>query len=324
MKRIILFAFAGLLALGLGSCKKEDNNGNNNGGSSQSCKLKSIKEEILVAGSPLSYSGFVLYYDGDKIVKANFIDSVTGNEDTTSYALLSYNSGNLTDVKLYQKGALTINFNNAYNSSNKITQRDYSINSPFGLVDINQKYFYDANGRVSYTVRSTTIDNFPGVGKVVSKDSGIFLNYNSKGRPAGLITYRSSETSMGVQPYSFQEEYSYEYDANGNRIKESSKSDIAEPFKVNFTATFDLTKTPGDAEIAYKLLTRLVPEDWTDPNLTSKDIDVNLKTSHTDVTDTGNETTTTTYTFNSRNSPITAKETGPEQTKNTAYTYECK
>lgn len=324
MKKIILLAFAGLL-LAAASCKKEENNGNNNnGGGVQNCKLKSIKEEIAATGSPLSYGGFVLYYDGDKIVKANFIDSVTGNEDTTSYALLSYSSGNLTDVKLYQKGSLTINFNNAFNSANKITQRDYSINSPFGMVDINQKYFYDANGRVSYTVRTTTIDNFPGVGQVISKDSGIFSNYNSKGRPQGLITYRSTETSMGTQPYSFQEEYAYEYDGNGNRTKESSKSDVSEPLKVSFTAVFDLSKTTGDAEAAYKLITKLVPDEWSDPNLDSKDIDVNLKTSHTDVTDTGNETITTTYTFNTRNSPATAKETGPEQTKNTTYTYECK
>lgn len=318
-----MFAFAGLL-LAAASCKKDENNGNNNGGSSQNCKLKSIKEEIAVTGSPLSYGGFVLYYNDDKIVKANFIDSVTGNEDTTSYALLSYNGRNLTDVKLYQKGALTINFSNAFNSANKITQRDYSINSPFGLVDINQKYFYDANGRVSYTVRTTTIDNFPGVGKVVSKDSGIFLNYNSKGRPAGLITYRSSETSMGTQPYSLQDEYSYEYDGNGNRTKESSKSDVSEPFKVSFTAVFDLSKTAGDADAAYKLITKLVPDEWSDPNIDSKDIDVNLKTSHTDVTDTGNETITTTYTFNTRNSPATSKEISPTETTNTTYTYECK
>lgn len=323
MKKLILFSIALSLLIGFNACKKD--NDNNNGTPSTTCKLKSLKEVITSNGNPTQYGGFVLYYDNADIInKAVFIDSTTGNEDSTSYALLSYSSDNLTDVKIFQQGQQVVNFSMTYSTQNKIEQRFFDINTPFGLAKISQTYFYDNNGNIEYSIRRTQIDNFPGIGKVINKDSARYLNYNSFGRPSGVVVYNSRTSNQGTQPYTYSEEIAYQYDAHGNRIKTSSKSAVNEPFEETYSATFDAEKTPGEAKEAYTLLTKLFNQDWDDPNLDSKDIDVNLKLSETNTDNGSSETTTFAYTFNDKGNPATSKETSQTEVKNSTYTYMCK
>lgn len=327
MKKLTLLAFALSLLAGLNACKKDDDKNNNgNPAPVETCKLKSIKEITTSQGNPAEYGGFVLYYDNsNKITRANFIDSITGNEDSTSYALLSYSGGNLTDVKIFRQSQQVVNFAMTYTTQNKVEQRFFDINTPFGLAKISQNYFYNTNGTIDYCIRRTEIDNIPGVGKVINKDSARYNNYNSFGRPTGIVIYRST-TSMqgGTQPYSFSEEIAYEYDTKGNRTKTLTKDKASDPLSTEYIATFDLSKTAGDATEAYTLITKLFNQDWDDPNLDSKDIDQNLIVSETEI-DNGNiETKTTTYTFNTKGSPAISTETGSSETKNTTYTYWCK
>lgn len=328
MKKQTLFLVAFVVATCFSACKKDnDSGGGNDGGTTPqtNCKLKSIKETITATGSPTSYSGFVLYYDAKDIInRANFIDSTTGKEDSTSYALLSRNSGNLTDVKVFQKGTASINFAMTYSTQDKVEQRFLDLPTPFGLAKIEQTYFYDSKGYISYTVRRTEID-IPNIGKIINKDSALYQNYNSFGRPEGVIVYNSVTTQQGTQPYEFSEEIKYEYDAKGNRTKISTKEDVGDPFKVTYEATFDANKTAGEGEEAYKLLTKLFIDDWDDPNLNSSDIDNNLIVSETEYDANGQgETKTTTYTFNDKGNPASSVAKATGETTNTDFTYWCK
>lgn len=325
MKKLILVTIIFISVLGFNACKKDNDNNNGSPTPNTTCKLKSIKEVITANGKPNQYGGFVLYYDNAAIInKAVFIDSLTGNEDSTSYALLSYSGGNLTDVKVFQQGQQLVNFAMTYSTQNKVEQRFFDINTPFGLAKVSQTYFYDNNGHIEYSIRRTQIDNFPVLGKVINKDSARYLNYNSFGRPLGVVVYNSRTSSQGSQPYSYSEEIAYQYDANGNLVKTSSKSAINDPFVETYSATFDAQKTPGDAKEAYILLTKLFVDNWEDPNLNTTDIDVNLRLTETNTDNGVSETKTSIFTFNDKGSPATSQETSPTEVKNTTYTYTCK
>lgn len=325
MKKIILLSLAAVFALGLNSCKKDDDNGGNNNPTT-TCYLKSSKETITKAGQANQYGGFVIYYDGaNNITRANFIDSISGNEDSTSYVLLSYNNGYITDTKVYQKGQLFVSISNVINSAGKITQRDMSIDTEVGYATIKQTYTYGANGSITASIRTTTVDNVPTLGKVISKDSALFSNYNSFGRVASITIYNSfSSTLSGPGSYEFSKEIAYEYDSKGNRTKESSKAAITDPFEVDRIAAFDQTKTAGDAETAYRIISRLFAEDWADPNIKSKDFDTNLSASETTYASGTPTSNNTTYTFNDKNSPATSVKTEAGVTTNSVITYFCK
>ena len=323
MKKIILLSLTAFLAVTFNACKKDkDDNGNPNPGPT-SCKLKSVKETTTETGKPDVYDGFVLHYDGDKIIRASFVDSASGNEDSLNYILLSYNANNITDLKVYQDKDLAVNMVFDYNAENLVRRRTFDVTWENIQMDVTQDYEYDSKGQISYSVR-TMVGTVPILGNVNIKDSAVFTGYNSFGRPAAITVFNSTTTSQGTQPYEYSEEFAYEYDANGNRTKESSKSDVADPFTVGRTATFDLNKKPGDAEHAFRVFTRLTGTGWEDPNINTKDIDNNLIISETVTDASGTTSTTTTYTLNDRNSPASSTETGGATTTTSAFTYDCK
>lgn len=323
MKKLILLSLTALMAVTFNACKKDkDDNGNPNPGPT-SCRLKSVKETITENGKPDKYNGFVLHYDGDKITRASFIDTASGNEDSLNYVLLSYNGNNITDLKFYQDNNLSINMVFDYNSQNLVRRRSFDINTGGVQMDVTQDYVYDSKGQISYCVR-TMVGTVPFLGNVSIKDSAVFTGYNSFGRPAAITVFNSTTTDQGTQPYEYSEEIAYEYDANGNRTKESSKEDVADPFTVTRTASYDLNKKPGDAEHAFRVFTRLTGDGWEDPNINTKDVDNNLVISETVTEDGTTTTTTTTYTMNNRNSPTSSTETGGTTTTTSAFSYECK
>ncbi len=326
MKKLTLVFAALAIATGFTACKKDDNNGGGGGTPAPqiNCNLKSITEVTSSTGNPDEYSGFVLYYDSKDVVnKANFIDSTTGKEDSTSYALLSYSGDNLTDVKVFQNNNEFINFAMTYNAQKRVEKRFFDFPTPFGLAKIDQTYFYNSQGQIEYTIRKTEI-TIPQTGKVINKDSARYQNYNSFGRPEGVIVYNSVTTAQGTQPYEFEEEFKYEYDSKGNRTKISTKEDVSDPFEVIYTASFDLSKTTGEAEPAYRLLTKLFIDDWDDPNLNSSDIDLNLKISETETEDGQTTSKTLSYTYDDRGNPETSTETSTDGTTKITYTYDCK
>lgn len=326
MKKIIILSLGLIMALGLSNCKKEEDN---NGGTTtpqETCLLKSTKEVTSTPGDPDEYEGFVIYRDSKGVInRINLLDSATGDEDKTSYFLLSYSGDNLTDIKIFQQGTQFVNLAMTYSSNNKVEQRFFDLETPFGLAKINQKYFYDNQGRIDYSTRTTTLDNVPNVGKIVSKDSALYRGYNTFNRPGGVTQYVSVTTSQGTQPYEFAEEYAYEYDANGNRTKISFKEgDINNAFEVIYSATFDLEKSFGAAEEAFKVLTKLFVDDWDNPNLNDNDFDKNLKTSETETEDGQTTTKTTTFTFNAKGNPSESKDISGNENSTTTLTYECK
>jgi hypothetical protein len=323
MRKIVILAIVAIMGMYFSSCKKEETNG---GATPQeTCLLKSTKGIITEQGNPNRYEGFVFHRDNDGVVnRLNFLDSTTGNEDPNSYVLLSYSSSNLTDIKIFQGGAELFAFAMTYNANNKVEQRFFDLPTIFGDADINQKYFYDSKGRISYSIRTTTIDNVPNVGKVVGKDSALYLNYNAFNRPEGVVVYTSTTTSQGTEPYEFEEEFKYEYDSKGNRTKISIKEDVADPFEVTYTATFDLEKNYGAAEEVFKIITKLFVEDWDNPNPNDDDFDKNLKTSETEIEDGKATTTTTTFTINDKGNPAETKDVSGNKTTTNTFTYECK
>jgi hypothetical protein len=324
MKKIVFLLAMASMVFTFNACKKDKEDGGNPNPSATSCNLKSLINKSTALAGGVTYDGFVMYYDGDKISRANFIDSATGLEDKDNYALFSYNTNNLTDIKIYQDAALALDISFIYNAQGKIASRhfDLSVQGSTGTVD--QSYFYDNNNNITYSVQKFKLDLGP-FGKIENKDSGIFSNYNAKGRPEKVTIYRSNSTPQGDEPYAFNEELAYEYDANGNRTKESSKSDIADPFTVSRSATFDLNKTTGEAEKAYRLLAKINTDTWNDPNLDTKDIDLNLIITEISYDGSGgSETTNTTYTFNDKSNPASSNAVSPTETTQSTYTYECK
>lgn len=324
MRKLIVSLLAIAIVTYFSSCKKdEDNNG---GGTTpqETCLLKSTKEITISAGNPDVYEGFIIYRDSRGVInRINLLDSATGNEDKTSYFLLSYSGDNLTDIKIFQQGTQFVNLAMTYSINNKVEQRFFDLPTPFGQANINQKYFYDNQGRIDYSIRTTTLDNVPNVGKVVNKDSALYRGYNAFNRPSGVTVYESTTTSQGTQPYEFTEEYAYEYDANGNRTKISFKEDdINNPFEVIYSATFDLEKGFGAAEEAFKVITKLFVDDWDNPNPNEGDFDKNLKTSETE--DGQTTTKNTTFTFNDKGNPFESKDVSGNETSITTLNYECK
>jgi len=324
MRKPILFMVAIAIAASFSACKKDEDNSGGGTTPQITCKLKSTKETITTVGSPTSYSGFVLYYDNNDIInRANFIDSTTGKEDSTSYALLSYSSGNITGIKIFQKGTTFINFAMTYSAQNRIMRRSFDLPPQFGDGEISQTYFYDNQGRLSYTVRRTEF-TITGFGKIISTDSALYQNYTTLGRPGGVIVYNSVTNSSGTTPYGLSEEIKYEYDANGNRTKISTRDNVNDPFEVTDEATFDMAKTPGEGEEAYRLLTKLFIDDWDDPNIDAKDIDKNLIISATEYDNGNGKTETTKYTFDNRGNPATSTTNATGEIGNTTFTYLCK
>ncbi len=317
-------AFCMLVAFN--ACKKADDNKNGSPAPSTTCKLKSTKEIIASNGNPNQYGGFVLYYDNaDRINKVSFLDSTTGNEDSSSYALLLYTNSNITSLKLFQQGQEAVNSSITYSTLNKVEQRVFNLDGDFGQAKITQIYFYDNNGYIEYCLSRFEADNIPGLGKVVSIDSARYLNYNSFGRPSGVVVFNSfTSTNQGAEPFSFSEEIAYQYDAKGNRTKTSSKNVVSAPFIETYSATFDIGKTLGDAKEANVLLSKLFFDGWEDPNLNSKDTDVSLKLTETNTENGVGETKTSIFIFNDKGNPASSKETSTTEIKNTTYTYVCK
>jgi hypothetical protein len=323
MKKFVFLLAIASMALAFNACKKDNNDGGTPTPSTTTCSLTSLVNKTTKASST-SYDGFYMIYDADKIVRANFVDSATGTEDKDNYALFSYNGSNLSSIKIFQDAASAADISFTYNAQGKIATRHFVLSAQGTSGTIDQTYFYDNNGNITYSVQIFKVDL--GIfGKIENKDSGIFSNYNAKGRAEKITVYSATITPQGEDPYSFSEELAYEYDANGNRTKESSKSDIADPLEVTRTATFDLTKTTGEAEKAYLLLNKISTDTWNDPNIETKDIDINLLL--TEVTfdgSGGSETTNTTYTFNDKSNPATSKAISSTQTTESTYSYQCK
>lgn len=324
MKKLLILTLGLTIVLGLSNCKKEEDNSGDNTTPQETCFLKSVKEEIKITGNPTKYEGFVYYYNNDNtIARANFIDSVTGNEDSLTYVLFSYNDGNVSTVKLIQ-GTNNITVNLSYNANNKVTQRTFDFSVPGIKLNLLKNYFYDNQGRISHAVGISDVE-IPNFGNTISKDSAIYQAYNSSNRPTNILIYNSVTTSQGTTPYSFGEEIKYEYDANGNRTKTSTKNAINAPFNVTYEASFDLEKTLGAAKDNFNAINNLITESWDDISLTSADKDKNIVTTETDYTENLNgKTTTKTYVYNDKGNPIEFKEASSNTTSTSTLTYECK
>lgn len=320
MKKLILIFIATAMAAGFSACKKDDDNGGNDTPAQKTCVLKSVKE-VETNGTTKTYDGFMLYYNTDnKIIRANQLDTATGDEDSTNYALFSYNGSNLASITAFQQSTQLLKFNFVYNAKGMVTRRSTETQLPF---KVDQTYFYDTDGKLSYSIQTVEVSF---MGQVIKgKDSAVYQGYNSFGRPTGIIVYITSVDDQGNEsPYQYDEEYKYEYDAKGNRTKTSYRDDVNDSFEEVASATFNQEKTVGDAEIAFRLLELLDGDDWANPNLNGTDFDLNLPISETTVEDGVSVTTFTNYTFTAEGNPATSKETTATGDITTSYIYDCK
>lgn len=325
-KSLVLITIISIITY-FSSCKKEEANNGGTATPQETCLLKSSKGITSIPGEPDQYNGFFVYRNSKNIInKINFTDS-TGKEDPSSYISLIFSSDKITDIKIFDKGNNYLSFALTYNSANKIAQRSYNSTTDLGLSKTDHQYFYDNQGKISYSIRTTTIDNVPDLGKVISKDSGIYKGYNTFNRPSGIVVYNSITTDLsGTDPYKFSREFAYEYDAKGNLTKTSLKEeDISNPFEVIYTATFNLEKDYGIVAEAVETITKLiVQEGWENPNIGDDDYDKNLIISETITEDGKTTTTNTTYTFNDKGYPLTSTSVTGNTTSTSTLTYDCK